>query len=102
MILRAAAALILIAVAGALLAACTAFDPYPTYAQPAAPGAKDAGPRVAICYDGLVNSRDTVQKAAQDECGPNTLPARVDTDWKLDYCPLSLPARATFVCAPKK
>ena len=26
---------------------------------------------------------------------------RVDTDWKLDFCPLLLPARATFVCAPE-
>ena len=57
---------------------------------------------MAICYDAVVSSRAEVQKAAQDECTPNTLAMRVDTDWKLDYCPLLLPARATFVCAPKK
>ena len=26
----------------------------------------------------------------------------VRTDWQMQYCPLLLPARATFVCAPKK
>lgn len=83
-------------------AGCSALAPYPTDPQPAAAGVKDGGPRVAICYDLLVSSRDTVQKAAQEECEPNTLAARVDTDWKLDHCPLLLPARATFICRPKK
>jgi len=89
-------------VAAAGLAACSAFIPYPTYPQPAAAGVKDAGTRVAICYDAVLSSRATIQKAAQDECTPDTRATRVDTDWKLDYCPLLLPARATFVCAPKK
>jgi hypothetical protein len=84
------------------LTACSLLAPFPTYPQQAEAGVKDPGPRVAICYDILASSSDTVQKAAQDECGPNTIPARVDTDWKLDYCPLLLPARATFVCKPKK
>jgi hypothetical protein len=102
MTLREAPALALFYAAVASLAACSAFDPYPTYPQQPEAAAKDAGPRVAICYDPIVNSGDAAQKAAQDECGPSTLPVRVDTDWKLDYCPLSLPARATFVCSPKK
>lgn len=84
------------------LAGCSALAPYPTYPQQPVAGVKDAGPRVAICYDALASSRITVQKAAQDECGPGTLANRIDTDWKLDYCPLLLPARATFVCQPKK
>jgi hypothetical protein len=100
MTIRAAAALALAATAA--LAGCSALDPYPTYPQPPAAGVKDAGPRVAICYDPLASSRDTVQKAAQDECVPNALAARVDTDWRLDNCPLLLPGRATFVCKPKK
>ena len=95
-----ASAVLLVAAAG--LAACSAFTPYPTEPQPAPAGVKDAGTRVAICYDGLVSSRAEVQKAAQDECTPDTRAMRIDTDWKLDYCPLLLPARATFVCAPKK
>jgi hypothetical protein len=91
------------AVAASLgLAACSVLDPFPTYPQPPATGVKDAGPRVAICYDFVASSRDAVEKAAQDECGPGTLAARVDTDWLLDYCPILLPARATFVCKPKK
>jgi hypothetical protein len=97
---RFAAALVL--AASASLAGCSAVAPYPTYPQQPGAGVKDAGPRVAICYDLLVSSRDEVQKAAQDECAPKTLAQRIDTDWKLDYCPLLLPARATFVCAPKK
>jgi hypothetical protein len=100
MILRVAAALVLAAAAG--LAGCSALDPYPTNPQQPVAGVKDPGPRVAICYDMVVTSRDIVQKAAQDECAPNTVAARVDTDWKLDFCPLLLPARATFVCKPKK
>jgi hypothetical protein len=97
---RRALALFLAAWAG--LAGCSALDPYPTYPQQPQAGVKDTGSRVAICYDGLVSSKDEVQKAAQGECAPNTTAARVDTDWKLDYCPVFLPARATFVCTPKK
>ncbi len=88
--------------AAALLTACSALDPYPTYPQQPEAGEKDAGPRVAICYDFVKSSRAAVEKAAQAECGPGTRANRVATDWKLDYCPLLVPARATFVCAPKK
>jgi hypothetical protein len=97
---RLAAALLL--AADAALGGCSAFAPYPTYPQQPAAGEKDAGAGVAICYDLLVSSRDDVQKTAQGECAPNTVAKRADTDWKLDYCPLLLPARATFICAPKK
>jgi hypothetical protein len=100
--MSAAAARVAFLAAAAGLAGCSALDPYPTYPQPAAAGVTDAGARVAICYDAVVSSRATVLKAAQDECAPNTRARRVDTDWKLDYCPLLLPARATFVCAPNK
>ncbi len=96
-----AARALLIAVAIGF-AGCSALDPYPDTPQPAAAGVKDAGPRVAICYDFVVSSVAAVQKAAQDQCGPHTLAARVDTDWKLEFCPLLLPARATFVCKPAK
>jgi hypothetical protein len=85
----------------AALAGCTALDPYPTYPRQPAAGTADPGPRVAICYDALASSVAEVQKAAQDECAPNTHAKRVDTDLLLQYCPLLLPARATFVCAPQ-
>jgi hypothetical protein len=95
-----AGAILSIAMA-AVLAGCSALDPYPTY--PRQPEAKthDAGPRVAICYDTLVSVAAAVQKAAQSQCAANTVANRVDTDWLLQYCPLLLPARATFVCTPK-
>jgi hypothetical protein len=57
---------------------------------------------VAICYDTLISSLEQVQAAAQQECTAETVAAPVDTDWYLQFCPLLLPARATFVCAPKK
>ena len=92
----------LLVAAGTGLAGCSAFDPYPTTPQPAAPGVADAGQRVAICYDAVISSRAEVQRAAQQQCAPNTRATRLDTDRRLDFCPLLLPARATFVCTPKK
>ena len=65
-------------------------------------GDKDAGPRVAICYDGTANALPTAQQEAQDECGPDTLANLIDTDGRLSSCPLLLPTRVTFVCQPKK
>jgi hypothetical protein len=89
-----------IAVAAAL-AGCSVLDPYSTY--PRQPEAKthDAGPRVAICYDPLVSAAVAVQQTAQSQCTADSRATRIDTDWLLQYCPLLLPARATFVCAPK-
>ena len=98
-ITRAAAALL---ASGLALTGCGAFQPYPTYPANALPGEVDPGPRVAICYDALVSTLDQVQAAAQQECAADTEARSVGTDWHLQYCPLFLPARATFVCAPKK
>lgn len=84
------------------LAGCGALEPYPTSPASAAPGEADPGPRVAICYDALVSTLEEVQAAAQRECAANTLATPVATDWYLQYCPLLLPARATFTCSPGK
>jgi hypothetical protein len=88
------------------LAGCSApaglLGPYVTYPPQPMTGDKVAGPRVAICYDGTAHSLPTLQKAAQDECGPGTLANLVDTDSRLYYCPPLLPTRATFVCQPNK
>ena len=84
------------------LTGCSALDPYPTYPANARPGEVDPGPRVAICYDTLVSTLDQVQATAQQECTPNTQATLVGTDWYLQYCPLLLPARATFTCSPNK
>ena len=91
-----------LAAAGIVLAGCSGLAPYPTNPADPRPGETDPGPRVAICYNTLVSTLDEVQAAAQQECAPNTEVAPVGTDWHLQYCPLLLPARDTFVCAPKK
>ena len=95
-----AGALRLIAVAAGL-AGCSALEPYPTFPRQPEANTHDKGLRVAICYDALVSSGALVQQAAQQECPANSQATRVDTDLLLQYCPLLLPARATFVCAPK-
>jgi hypothetical protein len=83
------------------LAGCSALDPYPTYPRQPETGTQDKGPRVAICYDPLVSPAALVRQAAQRECAADSVATRVDTDFLLQNCPLLLPGRATFVCAPK-
>jgi hypothetical protein len=87
----------------ALLAGCTAFDPFPTLPQPAKPAKLGRPPpqRVAICYDGLATGRAGAQEEAQLQCPKGTVAARVATDYWMQFCPLLLPARATFACRPK-
>jgi hypothetical protein len=92
-----------LAIAGLMaLTGCSALAPFPTYPRMAGPGEEATALRVAMCYDALVSSLDEVQAAAQQECPANTTAAYFDTDWRLEFCPLLLPARATFACAPKK
>jgi len=86
----------------ATLAGCSALEPYATYPRPARAGEDAALTRVAICYDTFVSSLDQVQAAAQQECAADTIATYSSTDWYLQYCPLLLPARATFFCAQKK
>jgi hypothetical protein len=85
----------------AALAGCGMLDPYPTQPRAAQPGAPP-GPRVAICYNTLSTTLAEVQKEAQQECAAGTLAEPADTDWYLQNCPLLLPARATFLCRPKR
>ena len=86
----------------ASLAGCSALEPYATYPRAARPGEDAALTRVAICYDTFVSSLDQVQAAAQQECAADTVATYSSTDWYLLYCPLLLPARATYMCTPKK
>ena len=99
---RTAAALgLMMALLGAAsLAGCGALNPYSTLPQPATTG-QPAGARVAICYNGLKTSPEEAREAAQKECPAATAAERVDTDYFLQYCPLLLPERATFACAPE-
>jgi hypothetical protein len=94
------------AVAGAAaLTGCGALDPYPTYPLAASHGVTVSDHRVAICYNSLKTSLPEVRVAAQQECAadyPRTVAEPVETDWYLQNCPLLLPARATFACAPAK
>ena len=100
--MRIAAALLAVVAAGIALGGCSGLQPYPTNPADPLPGETDAGPRVAICYDTLVSTLDQVQAAAQQECAPKTEATAAGIDWHLQFCPLLLPARATFVCTPKK
>jgi hypothetical protein len=83
------------------LAGCSMVNPFDTAPAPADPGVKDAGLRVAICYNVLKTSAEQALKLAQAECLGDTVAQRVDTDYRLDACPALAPGRATFVCAPK-
>jgi hypothetical protein len=93
---------LLVTMAAIALAGCSALDPYPTNPRTARPGEDASLTRVSICYDTLVSTLDQVQAAAQQECAADTTATPVDTDWYMQYCPLLLPARATFTCSPKK
>ena len=86
----------------AALAGCSQLQPYATYPRAARAGEVDAGARVAVCRDPLVSSLDDAQRVAQEECAANTEATYSSTDWYLQNCPLLLPARATYVCTPKK
>jgi hypothetical protein len=85
----------------ALAAGCSALTPYATMPLDARKGVTDPGSRVAICYNALKTSDDQLQQLAQAECVGDTVADRVDTDYRLDKCAMSVPARATFVCTPK-
>ena len=81
---------------------CTATNPLATSPLPAAPGVKDAGARVAICYNVLKTPPEKVQELGQAQCLGNATAELVDTDYHVDNCPLFTPGRATFVCKPVK
>jgi len=82
-------------------AGCSALQPYATAPRPADPKIKETGSRVAICYNTLKTPPDKLQELAQAECIGNTAAEQVDTDYRLDDCPVLTPGRATFLCKPK-
>lgn len=93
--------LLLALAAGTGLAGCASlFAPFETLPMPAPAG--DPRQRVGICFDGLASTPDEVRGAAQEACAPNTVAERVDTDYQIQYCPVLLPGRATFVCVPRR
>ena len=93
----------LLLAAAAILAGCNnVVSPFVTVPRPAKAGVVDPGPRVAICYNKLKTPDDEVQRLAQAECDNGGTAELVDTDYRVDNCPLLIPGRATFVCRPKK
>ena len=93
---------LLLLAGAALVAGCSsAIAPFATVPKAAPTGVADPGPRVAICYNTLKTSAAQVQGAAQAECLNGGTAELVDTDYRVDFCPLMTPGRATFVCRPK-
>ena len=87
----------------AILAGCSnVIAPFATQPRPAKPGVVDPGPRVAICYNKFKTPDYEVQRLAQAECYNGGTPELVETDYRVDHCPLLTPGRDTFVCRPKK
>ncbi|HTZ35253.1 MAG TPA: hypothetical protein VMB84_04460 [Stellaceae bacterium] len=79
---------------------CSALTPFPTGPLASKPGQPD-GPRIAICFNPLKTDAEKVQGLGQAECIGDTVAERVDTDYRMDDCPLLTPGRATFVCRSK-
>ncbi len=69
-------------------------------AQAAPPGASPAtAQQVAICYNRIWNSADTVRSAAAQACGMKSAPKLVSQDTDLNACPLMTPTHAVFACS---
>ena len=54
---------------------------------------------VAVCYNALTTSPEQLLGIAAASCGPGTTPEPAGRDVSLDYCPVLIPARATYSCA---
>lgn len=83
------------------VAGCSALNPFPTGPLAADPKAKDTRPRVAICYNPFKTPPEKIMELGQAQCIGGAVAERVDTDYRLDDCPVLTPGRATFVCKPK-
>ncbi|HEU0218733.1 MAG TPA: hypothetical protein VFQ90_18900 [Stellaceae bacterium] len=86
----------------ATLAGCSGFTPFVTAPPSLLPSESSPGKRVSICYNGLKTTPEKLQEMAQDGCLGEGNAQLLDTDYRLDNCPLMTPARATFLCKPGK
>ena len=86
----------------AWLAGCGEFAPFETYAPPPEAGHREAGPRVALCYDRLNANPTEVKNSALALCAKGTTATPLATDLTMQDCPLLLPQRAIFVCTQNK
>jgi hypothetical protein len=86
----------------ATLAGCSGFTPFVTASPALAPGESSPGKRVSICYNTLKTPPEKLQEMAQAECLGEGVAQPLDSDYRLDNCPLMTPGRATFLCKPAK
>jgi hypothetical protein len=86
----------------ATLAACSGFTPFSTAPPPLQPWESSPFKRVSICYNKLKTPPEKLQEMAQTECLNDGVAQFVDTDYRLDNCPLMTPGRANFLCKPAK
>jgi hypothetical protein len=80
------------------LTQCSGWLPPFETVPPNAP-ADNATTRVAVCYNALTASPEQLLGIAGASCGPGTTPQPAGRDITLDYCPVLIPARATYTCA---
>jgi len=81
------------------LTQCSGWLPPFETVPPGAAAADSATTRVAVCYNALTASPEQLLGIATASCGPGTTPQPAGHDITLDYCPLFIPARATYTCA---
>lgn len=93
----------LVLLAASSACACGALTPYASAPAPLPAGVTDHRQRVGICANPLKTTPQQVQQLAQAECLGNTVAEQVTgDDYRLDVCPLAVPARVTFACAARK
>jgi hypothetical protein len=73
-------------------------SPFETVPPPGV-AADSATTRVAVCYNALTASPEQLLGIAAASCGPGAAPQPAAHDITLDYCPVLIPARATYSCA---
>ena len=81
------------------LTQCSGWLPAFETIPPGSAAADNATTRVAVCYNALTASPEQLLGIATASCGPGTTPQPAGHDITLDYCPLLIPARATYTCA---
>jgi len=94
---------LLVLLAAGSVCACGALTPFPSAPASSAAAVPDPRQRVGICANPLKTNPQQMQQVAQTECLGNTVAEQVTgDDYRLDVCPLAVPARVTFACTPKK
>jgi hypothetical protein len=84
-----------------LLSACGSFvEPFEGVPRLPEPGAVEAGPRIAVCYNAMFATPAAVRRVAEEACGSGTIAQFAGQDMRLS-CPLLTPVRASFICTPE-